>query len=86
MVDITKVVITESEAVITGVDLDSIWSIKDEPDEGTECNSVSYKFDVATVYTTWNFPVCATIQINFKIISSLFTSDVFFKIIIWEHF
>ena len=47
MVDITKVVITESEVVITGVDLDSIWSIKDEPDEGTECNSVSYKFDLS---------------------------------------
>lgn len=49
MIDVTKVEVNEDakEVLITGVDLDSIWCFKDEPDETAECNEVSYKFDIS---------------------------------------
>ena len=49
MIDVTKVEVNEKakEVLITGVDLDSIWCFKDEPDETAECNEVSYKFDIS---------------------------------------
>ena len=50
MVDVQSVVINEkaNEVVITGVDLDSIWVFRDEPEEDTECTEVSYKFDISS--------------------------------------
>mgnify|MGYP000036676273 CR=1 FL=1 len=49
MIDVTKVEVNEEakEVVISGIDLDSIWCFKDEPDENAECNEVSYKFDIS---------------------------------------
>jgi response regulator of citrate/malate metabolism len=49
MVDVTKVEVNEDakEVLISGVDLDSIWCFKDEPDETAECNEVAYKFDIS---------------------------------------
>lgn len=49
MIDVTKVTVNEEakEVLISGVDLDSIWCFKDEPDENAECNEVSYKFDIS---------------------------------------
>ena len=50
MVDVKSIVINEkaNEVVITGVDLDSIWVFRDEPEEDTECTEVSYKFDISS--------------------------------------
>lgn len=45
MMDVTSVVVTETEVVISGVDLDSIWCFHDEPTEDAECTEVSYRFD-----------------------------------------
>lgn len=49
MIDVTKVLINEEaeEIIITGVDLDSIWCFHDELEEDTECNEISYKFDIS---------------------------------------
>ena len=49
MIDVTKVEVNEDakEVLITGVDLDSIWCFKDEPDETAECSETSYKFDIS---------------------------------------
>lgn len=49
MIDVTKVLINEEaeEIIITGVDLDSIWCFHDDPAEDTECNEISYKFDIS---------------------------------------
>lgn len=49
MVDVTSVVLNEkaNEVVISGVDLDSIWVFRDEPEEDAECTEVSYKFDIS---------------------------------------
>ena len=49
MIDVTKVTVNEEakEVLMSGVDLDSIWCFKDEPDENAECNEVSYKFDIS---------------------------------------
>ena len=48
MIDVTGVVINEeaNEVVITGVDLDRIWTFEDEPSEDTELPEVSYKFNI----------------------------------------
>lgn len=45
MIDVTSVVVNENEVIITGVDLDSIWIHRDEPEEDAECTEISYKFD-----------------------------------------
>ena len=49
MMGVTKVEVNEDakEVLITGVDLDSIWCFKDEPDETAECSETSYKFDIS---------------------------------------
>ena len=47
MIDVTGVIVNENadEIIITGIDLDSIWIHKDEPEEVAECTEVTYKFD-----------------------------------------
>ena len=49
MIDVTSVVVNEKadEVIITGVDLDSIWTFTDEPAEDAECNTLTYKFDIS---------------------------------------
>ena len=49
MIDVVKVVVNEKadEVIISGVDLDSIWIHKDEPEEDAECTEVTYKFDTS---------------------------------------
>lgn len=47
MIDVTKVEVNESEVVITGVDLDSLWIFSDEPAEDAECRELTYKFDTS---------------------------------------
>lgn len=53
MIDVTAVEINEAanEVVITGIDLDGIWMFHDEPEEDTECEEVSYKFDISLAGT-----------------------------------
>lgn len=49
MIDVTSVVINQKkdEVVISGIDLDSLWTHKDDPEEDAECTEVSYKFNTA---------------------------------------
>ena len=53
MVDVTSVSIDEkkNEVIITGVDLDSVWLFNDEPEEDSELDTVSYKFDISLAGT-----------------------------------
>lgn len=50
MIDVVKIVVNEkaNEVIISGVDLDSIWIHKDEPEEDAECTEVTYKFDISS--------------------------------------
>ena len=49
MIDVTSITINEeaNEVVIAGVDLDSIWLFRDEPEENAECKEVTYKFNIS---------------------------------------
>lgn len=49
MLDVCAVEINEEghEVVISGVDIESLWTFKDEPSEDAECTEVSYKFNIS---------------------------------------
>lgn len=49
MIDVTSVTINakENEVLISGTDLDSLWSFNDNLTEDAECKEVSYKFDIS---------------------------------------
>ncbi len=49
MIDVSSVTINtkENEVIITGIDLDSLWSFNDDLTEDDECKEVSYKFDIS---------------------------------------
>ncbi len=49
MIDVTSVTVNTkaNEVVITGVNLDSIWVHFDKPDETSECQELTYKFDTS---------------------------------------
>ncbi len=53
MIDVTSVKVDTkaNEVIITGVDLDSMWIRKDEPEEDEECKEITYRFNTALAGT-----------------------------------